>query len=128
MFDAYVRTLEFAYIGSIAEAIRQELGEEIEAHPGHRDPAEAGQVNRAYRAAARRLLLAIAPPSEDLRRLLTWALTQVARLRLIAGGLDDDQVERLLAMEPGGRDDWLAFLILASWPQVEHLLDEQDAD
>ena len=50
MHDAYGRTVEFGLIVGIAEALREEFGGDIDDHPG--GPGnEAGQVNRAYRAA-----------------------------------------------------------------------------
>ena len=128
MFDAYERTVEFATIEGIAAALRAELGPEIEDQPGWRDPADAGQANRAYRAAARRILSAIAPRSTDLAGLLSWVLGRVARRRLAAGGLDARRAEVLLNLGPGPRDDWLAFLTLAPWPEVEHLLEDEGLD
>jgi hypothetical protein len=122
MFDACERTDEFTLIESIAIALRAELGAEIEEQPGYRDPTQAGQVNRAFRIMAEIILRAIAIPQEDLEALTNWALGRLARRRLEAEPLDLPELEYLLAYEPGDRDDWLAFLILTTPAQIEHLL------
>ena len=45
-----------------------------------------------------------------------------------APGLDEAQIDFLLAQEPTGRDDWAAFLILMPWSEIERLLDaDEDA-
>ena len=51
-FDGYEQTDEFRLILGIAEALREEFGVGIDAHPGG-EATEAGAVNRALRAAAR---------------------------------------------------------------------------
>src|SRR4051812_49240487 len=99
MHDAYVRTVEFALILGIAEALREEFGGDIDDHPG--GPGnEAGQVNRAYRAAARRILRSIVAAKEDLAAVLTWVLRQAARRRLASSGLSEAVVTSLLDAEP----------------------------
>src|SRR5437660_66419 len=108
MFDAYRRTVEFHTILGIAEALREEFGRDIDDHPG--GPGhEAGQVNRAYRAAARRILKTIATPREDLAGLLTWTLRQAARQRLASSGLAEPLVQSVLDAEPGLGDAWPAY-------------------
>ncbi len=128
MSDAYERTAEFALLAGIAEALRDELGDEIEEQPALHDPELAGQVNRAYRITARCILRTIVPPSEDLAAVLNWALTRLARRRLAEGGLDERQIDLLLAMEAADRDDWLAFLILTQWPEIDELLRIEEDD
>ena len=122
MFDTCEQTGEFALIEAIAAALREELGVAIEEQPGFRDPSEAGQVNRAFRVMARTILRTIAPPDEDLPALLSRVLGRLARRRLEAGLLDAREVDHLLGLELGGRDDWLAFLILTDWSEIEYLL------
>jgi hypothetical protein len=106
----------------IAEAIREELGEEIDAYPGCRSPEGADPLNRAFRAMIRSLLRADLPPTE-LTSLVSQALRQLAERRLAAEGWEDRQIKFLSEEEPGGPDDWLAFLILSSRSQIEPLLD-----
>jgi hypothetical protein len=127
MSDAYGRTAEFALVLGIAEALRQELGDQIDAHPGLHDPADAGQVNRAFCAVARHILRTIAVSEEGRAQLLTAILVQIARHRLAAHGLDEPQIEFLLAQEPAGRDDWSAFLILMPWEEIPLLLEADES-
>ena len=128
MFDAFERTAEFALIEAIAAALRDELGVPIEEQPGFDDPSDAGQVNRAFRVMARTVLRPIAETGKNLPALLGWVLTRLARRRLEAGGLDDREVGHLLGLEANGRDDWLAFLVLTPWSEVEHLLQTRGPD
>jgi hypothetical protein len=122
MFDARERTPEFALIESVATAFLVELGAEIAEQPGYRDPTQAGQVNRAFRIMAGIILRAVAMPQEDLVALTNWALGRLARRRLEAELLDLPEIEYLLAYESSNRDDWLAFLILTTPAEIEHLL------
>ena len=110
-------------IEAIAGAIREELGDEVKACPGFRNPERAEPLNRAFRAVVRPLLATDGVPDNDLAASVSWALLVVARRRLQSEGWDDLQVKSLLEEEPGSPDDWLAFLILASRPQIEPLLD-----
>jgi hypothetical protein len=107
----------------IAEAIREELGEEIDAYPGCRSPEGADPMNRAFRAVVRSLFVADLPPTGDRNSLVSRALRQLAERRLAAEGWDYQQVKFLIEDEPGSPDDWLAFLILSSRSQIEPLLD-----
>ena len=127
MFDPYERTIEFALIERIAAALREALGSEIEEQPALHDPAQAGQVNRAYRVVALCILTTIVPPEENLPDVLNWVLTRIAQRRLADCGLDDQQASSLLGMEPADRDDWLAFLILTTPQQIEHILQNRGA-
>jgi hypothetical protein len=119
MIDACEQTREFALIEAIAAALREELGITIEEQPGFHDPSEAGQVNRAFRVMAATSLRAITPADRDLPGLLSQVLGRLARRRLEAGLLDAQEVDHLLGLELDGRDDWLAFLILTDWSEIE---------
>jgi hypothetical protein len=44
------------------------------------------------------------------------------------GLLDAREVEHLLGLEFDGRDDWLAFLIMAPWSEIEFLLETRGPD
>ena len=122
MFDTCEQTAEFALIEAIAAALRDELGIAMEQQPGFRDPSEAGQVNRAFRVVARTILRTTALPGEHLPALLSHVLGRLTRRRLEAGLLDAREVDHLIGLELGGRDDWLAFLILSDWSEIEYLL------
>ena len=128
MFDACEQTGEFALIETIAAALRQELGVAIEEQPGLHDPSEAGQVNRAFRVMAATILRTIAPADGDLPALLNRILGRLARRRLEADLLDPHEVDHLLDLELDGRDDWLAFLVLTDWSEIEHLLQTRGPD
>jgi hypothetical protein len=119
-------TAEFALIESIAATLRAELGSEIEEQPAFRDPAEAGQVNRAYRAATSVILRKVLLPGENLASLLSRVLVRLARRRLDALGLSDADAELLIQVE--GRDDWLAFLILTTEAEIAHVLRSEQPD
>jgi hypothetical protein len=128
MHEPCERPAEFALIEAIAAALREELGVTIEDQPGFHDPSEAGQVNRAFRVMARMILQSIAPLNADLPPFLTRVLGQLARRRLDAGLLDAREVEHLIGLERDGRDDWLVFLILTDWSEIEHLLETRGPD
>ncbi len=128
MFEAYEQTFEFMLIEEIAARLREELGASIEEQPGHHDPSGAGQVNRGFRVTVGCILHTLLPPENDLPALLSWVLGRVARRRLEAGGLDAREVEHLLVLEYGGRDDWLAFLILTDWEEIKFLLETRGPD
>ena len=53
-------------VAAVAGSICTALGEDAEIQPGDRDPDDAGQVNRADRAAASALLGLDAAPGTDL--------------------------------------------------------------
>ena len=127
MFDAYGRTVEFGLVLGIAEAWREEFGADVDAHPGG-PGTEAGQVNRAYRAAARRIFRSIVPPSEDLMGVVAWALRQAARRRLAGDRLPGAVIEALLDAEPGLGDAWPAYLALAPPSVIRDLLEPERPD
>jgi hypothetical protein len=128
MFDACEPTDAFALIEAMAAALREELGVAIEEQPGCHDSSGAGQVNRAFRVMAATILRSIAPADGDLPALLSRVLGRLARRRLEAGLLDAQEVAHLLGLELEGRDDWLAFLILTDWSEIEHLLPTRGPD
>jgi hypothetical protein len=119
---------DLVLIEAIAAALRDELGVPIEEQPGFRGPDEAGQVNRAFRATARTILRASDRAGEDLSATLSDVLRRLARRRLEAGLLDAREVDHLLRLEFEGRDDWLAYLILAPWSEIEFLLQTRGPD
>jgi hypothetical protein len=120
-FDAYEHTAEFQVVLAVAEALREEFGITIDAHPGG-EGTEAGVVNRALRAAARRILQGTVTPPEDLPLVLTWALRRAALRRLVEHGVDEGRAEGLIDLEPGLGDRWLAYLALAPTSVVDDLL------
>ncbi len=118
---------DLALLDAVAAALRAELGDAIEQQPGFHNPDEAGQVNRAFRVVVR-LILRPETPREDDPNLLSDTLRRLARRRLKAGLLATHEIEHLLPLEHQGRDDWLAYLILTPWPEIEHLLDTRGPD
>jgi hypothetical protein len=114
---------DLALFEAIAAALRDELGVAVEGQPGFHGPDEAGQVNRAFRAAVRSVLRRSGPAGDDTSATLTDVLRRLARGRLDAGLLDAREVDHLLDLEFDRRDDWLAYLILAPWSEIEHLLE-----
>jgi len=120
-FDEYEQTMEFRLVLGIAEALREEFGVGIDAHPGG-EGTEDGVVNRAFRAAARNILQTIVTPADDLPLVLTRTLRLAARRNLTEMGLCDDQAEGLLDSEPGLGNRWLAYLALVPAPVVNDLL------
>ena len=128
MNDTHEQTPEFALIEAIAAALRDELGVAIEDQSGFHDPAEAGQVNQAFRVMVRTILRTIVPADEDLTALLSRALGRLARQRLEAGLLDAREVDHLIGLELEGRDDWLVYLILTDWSEIEYLLQTRGPD
>ena len=127
MFDAHGRTAEFRIVLGIAGAIREEFGADVDAHPGGTG-TEAGQVNRAYRAAARRILRSIVPPRESLPGLVSWALRQAARRRFIEARLPGPTIAALLDAEPTLGDAWPAYLALAPPSVIRDLLEPEHPD
>jgi hypothetical protein len=123
MSQTLEHTAEFALLEAIAVALRDEFaqGEPMEEQPAYRDPRAAGQVNRAFRVVAAVVLRAIVLPGEQLGVLVSRALMPLARRRLAQSGHDDRDAEILLEIERN-RDDWLAFLMLTTDSQIDHLL------
>ena len=119
--EAFERTVEVGLILGIAEALREEFGVGIDAHPGGVGN-EAGVVNRAFRSAAKRILRSIVPKGGDLAGVLTWVLRLAALRRLAEAGVVGQRAEILLGSEPGLGDAWLAYLGLAPASVLDDLL------
>lgn len=107
----------------IAEALRGEFGENIDAQPGS-DTVEAGQVNRAFRVAVAYILKAIVPIEANTPGLQTSVLRRAADSRLAANGVPCDLVMTLLDLEPSLGDSWYCYLALAPEKVVEDLVGE----
>jgi hypothetical protein len=122
MFESHAQSPEFALIETIAETIREELGDEVEACPGFARPEQAEPLNRLFRALVRRLLEPAVEPVHDRSRLTSWVLQELARRRLATGGLNESQIKTLLELEPGTPDDWLTFLLLVPWTEILYWL------
>ncbi len=122
MPDADVPAEAVALVERIAGAVRDELGEEIDAYPGASSPELADPLNRAYRAVVRSLLEAGDIPGPSLPALVSRTLRRAAKHRLAAEGWDDRRVGFLLDLEPGCPDDWIAYVLLSSRAQIEPLL------
>ena len=121
--EAYGRTVEAGLILEIAQALRDEFGSSIDAHPGGKG-SEAGVVNRAFRASVRRILGTIVPIGEDLDDVVTCVLRRSALLRLSEVGVDGGQAAGLLGSEPGLGDAWLACVALAPPSILVDLMDD----
>jgi hypothetical protein len=126
MFERYVHTPVLVTVALIAETIRQELGDEVEACPGCARPEQAEPLNRLFRALVRRLLEPIVGSGHDLSRVTSWILRKLTQERLAAGGLNEQQTKMLLELEPGTPDDWLTFLLLVPWAEVVYWLEAAD--
>lgn len=123
MSDADVPAGALATIEAIADAIRRELGHEIDADPGRRTPEESDPLDRAFRSIVRSLLAADADPGADPTTLVSRTLHMVAERRLLDEGWAGDRARALIEDEPGSPDDWLCFLALSSRTQIEPLID-----
>ena len=102
MPDADVPAGALALVARIAGAVRDELGEEIDAYPGISSPDLADPLNRAFRAVVRSLLEADGIPGASLATLVSRTLRLAAEYRLAAEGWDERQVRLLIDLEPGG--------------------------
>jgi hypothetical protein len=58
---------------AIAQALRDEFGVGIDAHPGGEE-VEAGAVNRAFQATARMIVANVTPEGDDPATVLTYVL------------------------------------------------------
>lgn len=110
--ERFEHSVEAGLILGIAEALRAEFGVGIDAHPGGRG-SEAGAVNRAFRATARRIFQPIVPVDENLDEAMTWVLRSAALVRLAEVGVGADLSATLVDSEPGLGDAWLAYLALS---------------
>ncbi len=107
---------------AIAEALREEFGVSIDAHPGG-EGIEAGSVNRAFLAAVRTMVGFVATEGDDPAIMLTDVLRQAALRRLTDLGVPPEQVEVLMLSESNLVDRWLAYLALAPATVINDLLD-----
>jgi hypothetical protein len=128
MFESYVHTPDFATIMLIAETIRQELGDELEACPGYARPEQAEPLHPLFRALVRHLLEPIVESGHDPSRLTSWALRNLTQERPSAGGLNERQIQILFELAPGKPDDWLAFLLQVPWTEVVYWLTAADRE
>ncbi len=103
----------------IAEALREEFGVSIDAHPGG-EGTEAGSVNRAFRAAAR-VIVAEVVSEGDPATMLTHLLRQAALRWLAELGVRPEQAEVLVSSEPKLGDSWLGYLALAPVSVIDDL-------
>ena len=104
----------------IAEALREEFGVSIVAHPGG-EGTEAGSVNRAFRAAASVIVANFAERDDDAVTLVTHVLQQAALRRLSGLGVRLENAEVLICLEPKLGDSWLAYLALAPGSVIDDL-------
>ncbi len=123
MEDLEISLQALVTIERVVGAIRAELGEDIDAYPGCRSPEGADPLNRAFRAIVASLLSAAWTLPGDIGPHVSRALLLVASRRLASEGRAPGLIKALIEDEPGGPDDWLAFLILSSPAQIEPLLD-----
>jgi hypothetical protein len=128
MRDIRDPTNDLALFEGIAAVLREELGVAMEDQPGFHNPEEAGQVNRAFRATVRTILRSGVLERDDRSSEMSDVLCRLARRRLEAGLLDAREIDHLLRLEFAGRDDWLAYLILTAWSEIEHLLETRGTD
>ncbi len=104
----------------IAEALREEFGVSIDAHPGG-DGTEAGSVNRAFLAAARVIVAEDVSKGADSVIILTHLLQQTALRWLTELGVRLEDAEVLVSSEPKLGDSWLAYLALAPMSVIDDL-------
>jgi hypothetical protein len=116
-----------AIIEIVAGAVRDELGEEIDAYPGFASPERADPINRAFRAVVRSLLEWASAAADSLPVLVSRTLRLAAERRLAADGFDPVQARSLIEAEPLGRDDWLAFLVLSSVKQIRDAIADRES-
>ena len=128
MTDALEKSPGFASLEAIADAIRRELGDDVEACPGFRSPEQAEPLNRVFLALARLILGPIVAPGDDPSGAVSRALRRLVGRRLEAGGLGELEIKTLLELEPGTPDDWLIFLLLVPWSEVLFWLASADRD
>jgi hypothetical protein len=111
---------ELRSVLQIAEALREEFGVSIDAHPGG-NGIEAGSVNRAFRTAAR-VVVADVPPEGDAPAFIrTHLLREVALRRLAEPGVGPEPAEVLVGSESRLGDSWLAYLALAPISVIDDL-------
>jgi hypothetical protein len=108
-------------IQMIAETMRAEFGDAIDAHPGGVG-VEAGTMNRALRISAWVILVDAGNEGDDSSAVQRWVLRQVALGRLYELGVEGPPAEALLDLEPGLYDAWPAYLALAPESVIDDLM------
>ena len=116
MFDDKLRSILV-----IAEALREEFGVSIDAHPGG-DGIEAGVVNRAFRVMVRTFVADYSAGADAPAIILTHVLRTAALQRLSRLGVRLEQAEVLVSSEPNLGDRWLAYLALAPISVIDDLM------
>jgi hypothetical protein len=108
----------FRLVLAVAEALRNEFGVEIDAHPGGAK-TEAGSVNRAFCAVVRTF---VAESGDDPATFVTQLLQQAALRRLTDLGVQLQYAETLIRSESMLGNHWLAYLALAPASVIDELL------
>ena len=128
MPDPDVPTGALVLVERLAGAIRDALGEEIDAYPGSRSPEGADPLNRAFAAVVRSILDPVTTDAPALPAAVSLTLRLATERRLAAEGWSHAQVRALIEEEPGSPDDWLVFLLLSARAQIEPLFDTDGGD
>ena len=81
-------------------------------------------MNRAFRAAVRRILAAVVPGGDDLSGVLTWVLRHATERRLVEAGVTGAPLRSALDLEPDLGDGWYAYLALAPETVIRDLIEE----
>ena len=105
----------------IAEALRDEFGVSIDAHPGGIE-IETGSVNRAFRVMVRTIVVEVITEGNDPAIILSHLLREVALRWLVELGVRPEQAEFLVCSEPKLGDSWVAYLALAPRSVVDDLI------
>ena len=107
----------------LAGAIRDALGEEIDAYPGSDQPERADPLNRAFAEIVRTIVGPITGNAATLPIAVSLTLRLAAERRLAPEGWSNARVRALIEEEPAHPDDWLIFVLLSARTQIEPLLD-----
>jgi hypothetical protein len=120
-FHRHLWARALSTIQMIADTMRAEFGDSIDAHPGG-SRVEAGTMNRALRISAWVILVDVGNEGDDSSAVQGWVLREVALGRLYDLGLIGPRAETLLDQEPGLRDAWLAYIALAPATVIDDLM------
>jgi hypothetical protein len=121
-FRRHVQSADFEIIKMIAESMRTEFGDTIDAHPGGVG-TEAGALNRAFRISVCVILNRLGSLGDE-PGVQTLVVRQVALRRLQDLGLIGHRAERILDLEPKLGDAWLTYLALAPASVIDDLLEQ----
>lgn len=124
MDDNIEQTDEYRVVLGVAEALRGEFGDGIDAHPGGTG-TKAGVVNLAFRTTVRFILGGLVAHDDDLDDVVRRGLRWVALRRLVADGMGAERAKALVGEEPGLGDAWSAYLALAPESVIEDLLGDR---